>query len=312
MPQLVHVVPRLLARHPARLARVAGDLSVERHGVLHDHERAPGLYVVEEDLVEGAALVFEHVLGDLDARVAQDLEPLARDERVGVARADDHAREAGGDERVGTRRLLAVVAAGLERDIDGGALRGLGTAGQRVALGVQVADLVVVAGRDDASVADYDRAHHGVGGDVPTALFRKLECAPHVVFVVHGTLVQVALASGATSEGACARQKTKNLEQRRLFQGTSPGARAAHQRDSSLIQTILSASEFHRTGSADAEFAGCDRRWGIAPRPEDPIFVRTYLYAPAWPASREPARIAAILQPRYPTAERVARRKRER
>ena len=101
-------------------------------------------------------------------------------------------------------------------------------------------------------------------------------------------------------------QKHKNPEQRRLFQGTSPGARAAHQGDSSLIQTILSASEFHRTGSAGAEFAGCDRRWGIAPRPEDPIFVRIYIYAPAWPASRELARIAAILQARY-LAARAAR-----
>ncbi len=60
---------------------------------------------------------------DRDAGGAQPRMARAGDLRVGVFERGDHARDAGGDDRVGAGRRLAVMRAGLERHVERGAAR---------------------------------------------------------------------------------------------------------------------------------------------------------------------------------------------
>lgn len=117
---LVHVPTGTLACDPARLARYAGNLPVDGHGVLHGHQGTSCLDVREECLVEGEALIGQHAFAYLDAGLAQNPYPLSRHLGVRVRRANDHPRDSRLDDGVGAGGLPAKVAAGLERHIHGG------------------------------------------------------------------------------------------------------------------------------------------------------------------------------------------------
>ena len=73
---------------------------------------------MEKDGVERVTFFAQHVLCHRDAVFPQDLHALPRNEGVRVRRPHDHAGNAALDDRVGTRRLLTVMAARLERHIE--------------------------------------------------------------------------------------------------------------------------------------------------------------------------------------------------
>ena len=77
-------------------------------------------------------LVGQHALDDLDAGGAQDRIALPDTRVVGIAGGADDARDAGVDQRIGAGRRAAVMGAGFERDIGGGAARQLAGLGQRL------------------------------------------------------------------------------------------------------------------------------------------------------------------------------------
>ena len=85
-----------LAGDPLRVARAGGDLAVEGHGRLEDHQRTARAGVLAEGLVEQARgladLAVEDV--DLDALVAQDAQPAAGGLLARVVGGDHHARDA--------------------------------------------------------------------------------------------------------------------------------------------------------------------------------------------------------------------------
>ena len=88
---------RGLARDPLRVARAGGDLAVERHRRLEEHEGAAGAGVLAERLVEqprpgGQLTARDH---HLDALVAQDAEAAAGRLLGRVVGADDHAGDPG-------------------------------------------------------------------------------------------------------------------------------------------------------------------------------------------------------------------------
>src|SRR5438067_12265040 len=82
--------------------------------------------------------------------------------RIGVNKGGNDARDAGSDDRVDTWPRLAVMRAGLERDIERRpARRGTGPA-QRLSLGMgPPAGLSPAAAHDHAVLSD-DRAHGGI------------------------------------------------------------------------------------------------------------------------------------------------------
>src|SRR4051812_11737971 len=71
-PPAVRETAGVLAGDPLRVARAGGDLAVQRHGGLEQHERAAGAGVLAERLIEQPRLRGELAVGqrDLDALVA--------------------------------------------------------------------------------------------------------------------------------------------------------------------------------------------------------------------------------------------------
>ncbi len=110
---------------PFRVAVRRCGAAVERECGLERHQRAAGPRVLSEGLDEKSGGRGLGALGelDLDARVAQDAGAPAARLLGGVVGEVDDASDAGVDERVRARRLAALVRAGLERDVGGGAGR---------------------------------------------------------------------------------------------------------------------------------------------------------------------------------------------
>ena len=83
----------------------------------------------------------------------------------------DDFRNPGLEDRVGTGRRFAVVAARFERHVEGCA-PGLGGILKGHDLGVRASEAGMMAQPDDPTLADQDRANHGIGLDGPSSSFR--------------------------------------------------------------------------------------------------------------------------------------------
>jgi hypothetical protein len=124
------------AGDPARAAGAGGDLAVERHRGLVAHPRAAEPAVRE---VGGVLRRRPRRAGPASTSTpAARRRATPRRPRAGRGRGGDHdARDARGDQRVGAGRRAAVVGAGLEGDVGGGAARALPGGGERDGLGVR-------------------------------------------------------------------------------------------------------------------------------------------------------------------------------
>ena len=108
---------------------------------------------------------------DLDPRAAEALEAATVDERVRIARADDDARDSGGDDGVGAWRRPPVMGARLEGHVKRCAARRVVGLLECDHLGVADALVLVPALSHDLSVAHDDGADEGmVAGLAPPAL----------------------------------------------------------------------------------------------------------------------------------------------
>jgi len=88
---------------------------------------------------------------------------------VGIAAGVDHTDDPCVDERLGAGRLLAVMAAGFEGDIGGGAARVIapaGTVSKSVSLGVKASKALVVAHAQENAIAFEHTPDHRVGLDI--------------------------------------------------------------------------------------------------------------------------------------------------
>jgi hypothetical protein len=108
-----------LSGDPLRVAGASGDLPVERHRGLEDHERPARAGVLAEGLVQhprrrGDVAVHEV---DLHALVAEDPGAAAGGLGRGVVGCDHHAANARTQDRFRAGRRAAVMAAGLERQV---------------------------------------------------------------------------------------------------------------------------------------------------------------------------------------------------
>ena len=178
--------PAVLAGDPLGVARLGRHLAVEAHGRLEEDPRAPGTGVLAEGLVllarPGGQLAAREV--DLHALVAQDAQAPARGLLGRVVAGDDDAPDAGREDGVRARRLLTVVAARLERHVEGGALQ-VGVAGgrDRVDLRVRAAVLLVPALAEHPIVLDHHRSDHRVGAHAAHAALGELD-GPREVLVI--------------------------------------------------------------------------------------------------------------------------------
>jgi hypothetical protein len=150
-----------LTRNPLGVAGARGHLAVEAHRCLEDHQRATGAGVLSKRLVQEACRVRDLAVHepDLHALVPQD--PGAPPGRLGrrIVGCDDDARDAGLEDRLGARRGSAVVGAGLERDVEGGAGRVLAAGRESHALRVSL------SGGLGYALADHPAVLHEHGPD---------------------------------------------------------------------------------------------------------------------------------------------------
>ena len=176
----LHVGTRRLAGDPLRLAAGQRGAAVQAHRQLHPHPRAAALDPAEEADVEFARRLAHQAGVDGDAGSAQKARAAAVDLRERILGGDHHPLHACGNQRIGARRRAAVVRAGLQRHIGGGATRPLAGFAQRVYLGMRLTGTLVET-RADHPVAMRDHATHArirLGG--AQAAFGQAQGVRHV------------------------------------------------------------------------------------------------------------------------------------
>ena len=168
--------------------------TVSRPCPLQDDVRAVLTVEREEASVEPLALLFQDAYRDLDACIAQltDATALHLAERVDTPH--DTAPDTLTDNQVGTGRRLAVMGAGLQRDVDGCLLQQRlilrSDRGKGIHLGVALAIALVVTLADNPVTGHDDRTHHGVRPCILQAVGCQLQAAAHEFLVylllIHG------------------------------------------------------------------------------------------------------------------------------
>ena len=186
----VHAPPGRGARDPLAVAGVGGDPPVEALGPLADDPGPGGGAELDVGGEQAAGLVLHDSGDDLDPAAAQRRQALAADVFVGVFHGCDHPGDLRLEDGFGAGRGLAVVAAGLQGDVQGRPGRvGPGRASGRdgLDLGVRAAETAMVAFAQDLPVADDDRADHGIGLDGPAAQGGQLQRPGHeLLMLAHG------------------------------------------------------------------------------------------------------------------------------
>ena len=110
----------------------------------------------------------------------QQLHALTGDFFVWVKAADDHAGDFMLQDSLGTGGRAPVMAAWLQRDIQGSACCALCPGGQGAAFGVGAAALGVPTFADDASLADENGADHWIWADAASAPVSQLQRPLHI------------------------------------------------------------------------------------------------------------------------------------
>lgn len=181
-------LPRLA--EPIGLVGSRSHIAIGRLSPFEDDIRAMLLDERKKAPVEPAALVVQDTPSHIDARVLEDVEAAAVDQRVGVVVGADDTRDAGLHHEVGTRRGVAVMAARLEIDIERCVLSQDGSVGQceqpqqSVAFGMERAILLMEALGHHPTLFDHHTAHQRVGADMAQTVGGQLEAAGDIKLVV--------------------------------------------------------------------------------------------------------------------------------
>ena len=151
------------AGDPAAVAGARGDAAVETARELECHQGSALPNAREEARVERPRVVLHAANRHLDSRLFEQGVAATRDPRVGVFEGDDGARDAGLHQCLGARAGLAVMGAGFQGGVAGGALRAIAGAGERLGLGMGPAAGLGPATADDPSVLYEHAADRRVG-----------------------------------------------------------------------------------------------------------------------------------------------------
>lgn len=127
-------------------------------------------HAFEKARVERAGLGFEHAAGHFNTRLGQTPQALPRHLRVRVLHGSHHPRHTGVDQRFGTGRRAAMVAARLQGDVGAGTAGTLTGLAQGMHFGMRLAGAHVPAFADHFAVAHDHAAYTGLGWVVYTPL----------------------------------------------------------------------------------------------------------------------------------------------
>src|SRR5205085_11917510 len=136
------------------------------------HERATGAGVLAKRLVQEARLAFDRAVPglDLDPLVPKDPGSAPRRPLGGIVGGDHHTGDPGVHDRLRAGRCAAVVAAGLERDVERPAPRVGLAGGERLALGMRIARAGVESLADPTPLLDHDGAYERVRAHASTRM----------------------------------------------------------------------------------------------------------------------------------------------
>ena len=176
--------PGGLAGDPAALAGAGGDPPVQGHGELQRHQRAVLPDAQEEAGIDLRRLALAEAEGDATPPRCSRSMPWPLTLGSGSSMRDDGARYPGGGQGIGAGRGLAIMAAGLERDIGRGPPCRLAGAAKRFGLGMGPSAGLGPAAAHDPSLADQDAADGGIGPAPAQGAARQGEGRAHMPGVV--------------------------------------------------------------------------------------------------------------------------------
>ncbi len=202
-PHGVHRAARLRPGDPAAFAACCRDTPVDGGGKLQRDEGQALLHAFQKACVHGPCLGAADALDDLDPRRAQHLVATPGNPRVRVCQRSDNARDPRLDQPLGTRGGVAMMGAGLQRDI------GCGTTGERARLIQRPTFGVGAATRLGPAAPHYavskgaachdDTTHRRVGPCIPKPPRRQRKGRSHVVVIAHSSVVPGAGRSSETN-----------------------------------------------------------------------------------------------------------------
>ena len=161
------------------MARGGGNPAVEGLGELQGDIGKAGPDVFEEDPVDLPAGLLEDADLRFDAALLQGLDAPPGDEGVGIDGADDHAARAVRDQGFDAGGGPAVMAARLQRDVEGCPRDRFRCMPDGVDLRMVFAAAAVEAFGDDPAVPDDDGADQGIRADAPFPLPGQREGPAH-------------------------------------------------------------------------------------------------------------------------------------
>ena len=138
---------------------------------------------MEKHRIQPVAFRPQEVGDDLNTLFPENPDTLAGYQRIGIPGADDHPADTGGQKGIGAGRLLSVMAAGLQRDVDVGAGRIFCAGGQGVPFCVEAADFLVIACTDDAARFYNDGTHQRVRIHMTRPQPGQADRPVHVIFI---------------------------------------------------------------------------------------------------------------------------------
>ena len=181
---VMHVGARRFAGNPLAFAVGECGFAIERGGEFDGNKRASCGDAAEETTVEHLRLFFTNTFSNFNASRLQAGDALSGNERVGVAAGDDDAGDTGGNQRVGTGRGAALMRAGFEADVGGGATGGSARFAQGVRFGVRLTGADVKAFADGFTAFDDHAADARVRGGGEDALSCQFEGGLHPGFIL--------------------------------------------------------------------------------------------------------------------------------
>src|SRR5690606_38510576 len=145
-----------------------------------------GTHALHKTTVEFLRLRFQTGGNYVNSGIAQQLITPAGHQWVGVSAGADHTRDTGVNQAFGAGRGAAMVAAGFQSNVGGGATGLFSGHAQGVHFGVGFTGFLMPAFTDDlALLADNNATDAGIGAGGPAPQFCQLQGAGHIKFVVH-------------------------------------------------------------------------------------------------------------------------------
>ena len=208
---------------PAAFAVGERDAPVERGRGLDAHPRPAARHAREEPAVGLRGRLGQEARFHADAGLPQPREAASLHQRVGILERGDHAADARGHQRVGAGGRAAVVAAGLEGQVDGRALGRLAAGGERCRLGVRLAGARVPALAQHPAALRDDATHARVGRGGVAAARGERQGARHQGMILGGEAHPTCPAPRGSRRGSPRRPRSCG---RRRRSGCRPPCRA--------------------------------------------------------------------------------------